>query len=152
MLAALLTIAVPTVAIAASSPVDSPELAVFQDDGGNFILTSVDDDIEPRTERVGSTQRVTWTAGGPWRADVFYLVYRTDGPGPDVECEHTDAATAMSCYVRSVPIATTRDPGFVDTSPPAGGATYRIGVSTNWLNDPEAGDVFAFSPPVPAAP
>ena len=29
-----------------------------------------------------------------------------------------------------------------------GGATYRIGVGTNWIDDPEAGDVFAFSPPV----
>jgi hypothetical protein len=46
-----------------------------------------------------------------------------------------------------VPIATTRDREFVDTSGPAR-ATYRIGVGTNWIDDPEFGDVFAFSPPV----
>jgi len=39
----------------------------------------------------------------------------------------------------------------VDSSAPTAGATYRIGVGTNWADDPEEGDVFVFSPPVPAA-
>jgi hypothetical protein len=49
--------------------------------------------------------------------------------------------------VKGTAIATTREPTFVDTSAPPN-ATYRIGVGTNWIDDPEAGDVFAFSPPV----
>jgi hypothetical protein len=30
-------------------------------------------------------------------------------------------------------------------------ATYRIGVGANWLDDPDEGDVFAFSPSVSAS-
>jgi hypothetical protein len=48
------------------------------------------------------------------------------------------------------PIATTRDLSFVDIDAPPT-ATYRIGVGTNWIDDPEAGDVFAFSLPVEAS-
>jgi hypothetical protein len=65
-----------------------------------------------------------------------------------VQCA-LSASVAWYCYLRGVPIATTREPEFVDPSPPPG-ATYRIGVGTNWIDDPEAGDVFAFSPPASA--
>jgi hypothetical protein len=80
---------------------------------------------------------------------VFFRVYRSEGP--DTECEHTEGSTAVYCFIRSFPIATTRETEYLDTSPPPG-ATYRIGVATNWLDDPEQGDVFAFSRPVTAAP
>lgn len=147
VVAAVVTVAVPAVAIAASSPVDSPALAVVRDDQGNFVLTSVDDSIELTTGRTAAGQRLTW-ADGPWRGQVFYHVYRAEGS--DIECENSDGARAQYCYLRSAPIATTREHEYVDPSPPPN-ATYRIGVGTNWLDDPEAGDVFAFSPPVPAA-
>jgi hypothetical protein len=149
---AVLTLAVPTVTIAASSLTDSPERAVYQDDAGNFILTPVENGVELTARRVGSTQELAWTSGGPWRADVFYRVYRADDTDVDTECEHSDGARSQFCYLRSAPIATTRELTFVDAAPPAGGATYRIGVATNWADDTEQGDVFAFSPPVPAAP
>jgi hypothetical protein len=148
---AVLALAVPAIAIAASSPTETPERAVYQDDAGNFILTPVDDGIEVTTRRDGAAQVVTWTSGS-WRADVFYRVYRTTGAGPDTDCEHSDGARAAYCYLRSTPIATTRAPSFVDTAPPAEGAVYRIGVGANWLDDPEQGDIFAFSPPVSATP
>lgn len=150
VLAAALTIAVPAAAIAASSPIEEPTRAVFQDDEGNFILTSVDEDIAVRAERVSEGQRLSWTAGGPWRGNVFYRVYRTESTGPDVSCQHPDGSRAAYCYLLAKPIATTRDTEFVDTAAPPG-ASYRIGVGTNWLDDPEQGDVFAFSPPVAAA-
>jgi hypothetical protein len=146
-----LALAIPAVAIAASSPSDSPELAVYQDDAGNFILTPVDDEIDVTVRRDGASQVLNWT-DGPWRADVFYRVFRLAGRGPDTECEHSDGARAEYCYLRSTPIATTREQTFVDTAPPAEGAVYRIGVATNWVDDPEQGDIFAFSPPVSAAP
>ncbi len=144
VIAAVASVAVPTVAIAASSPIDSPKLAVVQDDQSNFILTSVDSNVEVRAERTAAGQRLSWT-GGPWRANVFYRLYRAEGP--DIECENSDGAIAQYCYLRSVPIATTREPEYVDTSAPPN-ATYRIGVGTNWSDDPDEGDVFAFSPPV----
>ena len=73
---------------------------------------------------------------------------RTD-PGDDTQCALSESVS-WSCYLTSPPIATTREPLFVDTSPSAAGATYRIGVGTNWVDDPEQGDVFDFSPPATA--
>jgi hypothetical protein len=151
IVAVVLVLAVPALAIGASSPSDGPDLAVYQDDAGNFILTAVDDGIEVTTRRVGGTQILTWTTGS-WRADVFYRVYRLAGVGPDTECEHSDGARATYCYLGSTPIATTRERTFVDEQPPAEGAIYRVGVGANWVDDPEQGDIFAFSPPVSAAP
>ena len=60
---------------------------------------------------------------------------------------YQSGGTAWYCELHSEPIATTRDLTFVDPNAPPY-ATYRIGVGTNWANDPEFGDVFAFSPPV----
>lgn len=144
--AAVLTILVPATAIAVSSPLEGPALAVTQDDQGNFILTSVDESVELSVERVPQGHLLTWE-DGPWRANVFYRIYR--GEGEDVECENSDGHPAQSCYVRGTPIATVRDHEFLDTQAPPG-ATYRIGVGTNWIDEPEFGDVFAFSPPVAA--
>jgi hypothetical protein len=143
--AAVLTVAVPAVAIAASSPSTGPERAVMQDDAGNFVLTAVDDGVELGATRAGDAVRLEWTDGGPWRASVFYRVYRSEGE--DTECEHTEGSRAVYCYVRSTPVATTRDTSYLDPAAPPG-TTYRIGVATNWADDEEQGDVFAFSPPV----
>ena len=150
--AAVATVLVPAAAIAASSPVDSPRLAVFQDDVDNYILTSIEEGVELTATRTNAGVELTWTSGGPWRSDVFYRVYRADDPTQEIECEQSDGANAFYCYLRSTPIATTRDLSFVDASPPEGEATYRIGVGTNWLDDETQGDVFAFSPPALAAP
>ena len=149
--AAVATVLVPAAAIAASSPVDSPRLAIFQDDVDNYILTSIEEGVELTATRTDSGVELTWTSGGPWRTDVFYRVYRAD-PAFETECEQSDGATAYYCYLRSTPIATTRELGFVDASPPPGDATYRIGVGTNWLDDETQGDVFAFSPPTTVSP
>jgi hypothetical protein len=141
--AAVLTVAVPTVAIAASSPSTRPERGVFQDDEGNFILTPLAEDMELKVVRTDAGNRLTWTPGGPWLGEVFYRIYRAD-EGPDVECEHTDGARSVYCFIRSAPIATTRDTEYLDPDGPPG-AWYRIGVGTNWLDDETGGDVFAFS-------
>ena len=76
--------------------------------------------VELRVERAGAGRRLTWTSGGPWRADVFYRVYRHDGTGEDTECS-VSAGVAWYCVLRSEPIATTRDLTFVDESAPADG-------------------------------
>jgi hypothetical protein len=144
---AVVTVLVPAAAIAVSSPLEGPALALTQDDQGNFILTSVDESIDLRVDRVPEGNRLTW-GDAPWRADVFYRVYRAEGP--DVECENTDGHPAESCYVRGAPIATVREREFLDTESPPG-ATYRVGVGANWIDDPAFGDVFAFSPAAVAA-
>jgi hypothetical protein len=142
VVAAVLTVVIPTVTIAASSPSTRPERAVFQDDVDNFIMTPIDEDVELTVVRTGAGHRLSWTSGGPWLADVFYRVYRSEGQ--DVECEHSDGSTSVYCFIRSAPIATTRSTEYVDLEGPPG-AWYRIGVGTNWLDDDTQGDVFAFS-------
>ena len=117
VVAAVLAVAIPAVAIAASSPTTRPERAVFQDDVDNFILTPIDEDVVLEGERTSAGQRLSWTPGGPWLGDVFYRVYRID-EGPDVECEHTDGSRSVYCFIRSAPIATTRDPEYLDVDGP----------------------------------
>ncbi|TML71736.1 MAG: hypothetical protein E6G11_06495 [Actinobacteria bacterium] len=148
VLAAVVTVAVPAVATATSSRIHPPTPAVVQEFPSGNILTPVDKGIHVRTERVASGQRITWT-DGPWRAKVFYRVYRSFHSGKDIECA-LSSGVSWACYLRTEPIQTTRAHSYFDASPPRG-AVYRIGVATNWANDPNLGDVFAFSPPVPAA-
>ncbi len=147
--AASLTVALPAVAIAASSPLEPPTPEVVQDFPGSNILTPVDGSIRVSVAREGTGNRVTWEDDTSWRADVFYRVYRSDEPGEDLDCR-ISGSTAWYCYVRATPIGTTRDTVFVDAAAPER-ATYRIGVGTNWIDDPEAGDVFVFSPPAVAS-
>jgi hypothetical protein len=147
-LAAVLAVGVPAAATAASTRIEPPTPAVVQESPTGNILTPVDEGIEVTTQRVPAGQKLTWTTAS-WRADVFYRVYRTDGPGDDVQCT-LSAGKSWACYLRTTPIDTTRETQYVDMSAPPG-ATYRIGVGTNWVDDPAQGDVFAFSPPAPSA-
>jgi hypothetical protein len=147
--AAVLIVVIPGVAIAASTPVEPPTPEVVQDFPGSNILTPVDDGIELTVQREGAGRRLTWSDGNDWRADVFYRVYRQDGKDEDTACL-LSGGTAWYCYVTGTPIGTTRERTFLDPSPPPT-ATYRIGVGTNWADDPAAGDVFVFSPPVAVA-
>jgi hypothetical protein len=148
VVAAVATVLVPGVAIALSSPLGlTQQQTVVQDFESGNILTPVDESVALDVQPEGTSRRLSWTSGGPWRADVFYRVYRHDGLGDDTVCLPSGAA--WYCLLYSEPIATTRDLSFVDENAPAT-ATYRIGTGTNWADDPEAGDVFAFSPPVAA--
>jgi hypothetical protein len=145
-LAAVLVLAVPTATIAASERMEPPTPAIVQTTTtATTILTPVDDTIHVQVENTAAGRRLTWQTG-PWRANVFYRVYRADDTDSDVDCV-TAYNVAWECILRGVPIATTRDTEFVDTTSPPN-ATYRIGVGTNWLDDPEQGDIFDFSPPV----
>ncbi len=145
--AAVLTVLVPGAAIALSSPLPpTPQKTVVQDFESGNILTPADDGVALAVEQDGTARRLSWTGGGSWRADVFYRVYRHDGPGDDTVC-YQSGGTAWYCLLNSEPIATTRDFSFVDPEAPPT-ATYRVGVGTNWADDPDAGDVFAFSLPV----
>jgi Dolichyl-phosphate-mannose-protein mannosyltransferase len=147
VLAAVVTVGVPAVATAASTRIHPPAPVVVQEFPSGNIQTPVDSSIHVRTQRFGAGQRISWT-DGPWRGKVFYKVYRSVHPGPDVQCQSN--VGTWSCYLRTEPITTTRSHSYLDPSPPRG-STYRIGVATNWANDTTLGDVFAFSPPAPAA-
>jgi hypothetical protein len=143
------TALVPVVAVAASSRLEPPTPTVVQEFPSGNILTPIDEAIEVNVEDVDGGKRLTWTSPIT-RADVYYRVYRSDGPDSVLCALSSDAA--WSCYLRAAVIETTREREYVDTSPPEGSYTYRIGIGTNWLDDPNLGDVFVFSPPVPALP
>ena len=70
----------------------------------------------------------------------------TTARATDTVC-FSSGGVAIYFFIRGQPIATTPGFTYIDESAPAT-ATYRIGVGTNWIDDPEAGDVFAFSLPV----
>ena len=96
------------------------------------------------SEAVADGLRLTWT-DEPWRADVFYRVYRGTLPDGDLQCS-TSNDYAWVCYFFGEPLGTTRDGSFVVTDPRPG-ATYRIGVGTNWANDPDLGDISSSARP-----
>ena len=150
--AAIALVALPAAALAASSPADLPTPAIFQGapgGEGSDILAPVDESVALVVESDGTTSRLSWSDDANWRGNVFYRVYRYDGPDEDTAC-YLSGGVAWYCYLTGTPIATTREREFVDASPPPN-ATYRIGVGTNWIDNPGEGDVFAFSPPVTAA-
>ena len=152
VVAAIALAALPAVALAASSPADPPTPGLFQGapgGEGSDILAPVDESVALTVERGGATRRLTWKDDASWRGNVFYRVYRYDGNDDDTAC-YISGGVAWYCYLEGTLIATTRDHEYVDPSPPPH-ATYRIGVGTNWIDDPEEGDVFAFSPPVSPA-
>jgi hypothetical protein len=147
VVAAVATLLVPALATAASSQLEPPSPpALLQEAGSSTILTPIDTAIRLEVTPEAAGNALRWTVDGSWRASVFYRIYRADGTGNDTLCV-TAANVAWNCYLKGQPIATTRDLVFVDPGPPTR-ATYRVGVGTNWADDPEQGDVFAISPAV----
>jgi hypothetical protein len=149
VLALVLTLLLPAAATAASSRVSPPTPAIVPWIPSGEILTPVDTSITVTSEPVSDGLLLTWT-DELWRADVFYRVYRGTLPDGDLQCS-TSNDYAWVCYFFGEQLGTTRDGSFV-VADPRPGATYRIGVATNWANDPELGDVFVFSPPIRGAP
>jgi hypothetical protein len=142
-LAVVLTVIVPTAATAASSRISPPTPAIVPETPSGDILTPVDKSIAVTAKRAGNGEQLSWR-DGPWAGDVFYRVFRSTRAHGDLLCT-TSNSVAWVCHFEGEQIGQTRDHVFVDPNPPRG-ATYRIGVGTNWANDPELGDVFAFSP------
>lgn len=147
--AAALLVLVPLAVVSVARPLGGPERAVAQrdDDWVSDLLTPVSDDVRVETERRGESVVVRWDAPA-YRPGTFYRLFRTVGANPDVTCDTTAAAY---CVLDMIPVTSTRDRSWVDGSPPPG-VTYRVGVATNWLDDPtQLGDVFVVSPPATAA-
>ena len=86
--AAVATVLVPGVADRGvlGARQDASSRRSSQDFESGNILTPVDDGLRLDVRQDGTARRLTWTDGGPWRADVFYRVYRHDGPGDDTVC------------------------------------------------------------------
>ena len=149
VLALVLTVVLPAGATAAASRVAPPTPAIVPITPSGNILTPVDKGVVVTKKRVGSAERLSWK-DGPWRANVFYRVFRSTRPHGDLLCT-TSSSVTWVCNFYGEQIGTTREHTFLDANAPPG-AVYRIGVGTNWANDPNLGDIFAFSPLARAAP
>ena len=146
VVAAALLAVVPLVAVTAATVQRGPDRAVTY----RNVLTPVDSSyVRMRAVRHGPAVRLAWEDRGGFRP-AFYVVLRTKGAGPDVDCERPGAGAEI-CALTSVDLVRTRARTFVDTSPQPG-ATYRIGVAANYLDDPALGDVFVLSDPIPSPP
>ena len=141
---AVLLALLPLAAAALARPLAEPPRALLV----NGILTPVDDGVRVDVAADGEARTLSWEHDGTGRGAVFYRVYRTAAGGADHVCARDGGAA--ECSLQLLLLGTTREPRWRDGSPPPG-ATYRIGIATNWLDDPEAGDVFLLSPPVPAS-
>lgn len=148
VVAAIVAVVLPAVASLAAARIKPPTPTVVQEFPSGNILTPVDDSIRVRVETTGAGERITWTTHS-WRGKVFFKVYRSDQRGKDVQCA-LSSSVSWSCYLRTKPVYTTASgSSYVDRSG-GRGYLYRVGVGTNWLDDPALGDVFAISPAVRA--
>ena len=86
---------------------------------------------------------LSWRPQRTAPASVFYRVLRAKFGGPGL-CAGRLNNSADSCRFYGEPIAATRDRTFVD-HPGPGTWTYRIGVSANWLDHADLGDVTVLS-------
>lgn len=138
----VLLAALPLAVAATSDPIDGPQRAVVQSLETTELLTPVVPSLAVTIEAQGESRVISWNRGD-WPREVFFRVYRTEGAGDDVVCS---VAGAAKCVLQMLVLGTTRSTILVDGSPPPG-VTYRLGVATNWLDDANRGDVFAFGPP-----
>jgi hypothetical protein len=119
---------------------DGGRQAVIFDDS----LLPVSPDVRLGSTTEGDGVRLSWEAPRPGSATVFYRVLRAKGPS-DVACAGTRATDQCRLYTE-LP-ASTRTTSYLDLPGP-GAWTYRIGISANWLDDPNLGDVYVLSRPV----
>lgn len=132
----------PLLVVSVARPIAGSERVVVQKLETTELLTPVLPSLAVALERRGDFRVIRWRRG-EWRSDVFFRVYRTDRAGSDVECRR---AGAVRCLLATRVIGTTRGTVFFDAEARRG-ATYRVGVATNWRDDTALGDVFAVGPP-----
>lgn len=142
---ALAFVVLPLAMIAIPQPISDDEPSAI---AVNRILVPVGDDVRVSVAADGPRRTLTWTHPDFGSTAVFYRVFRTEAGGADIDCI---GDAARECRLQMLTLGTTREPRYVDESPPED-ALYRIGVATNWENNSEGGDVIVVSHPIPATP
>jgi hypothetical protein len=135
----------PIALIAATKDIRGPNPDAFK---FGQMLVPTSSSIHLRVQSANGTVRLTWSGAQPRPGKVSYTVFRREGPS-DVICGPVRHAPSLCELVFTQQIGTTRLPEFVD-HPGAGTWTYRIGITANWLNNPQFGDPYVFSRPVVA--
>jgi hypothetical protein len=131
---------VPLAVVAATPP--------LQDNGRRAVrygaLVPVAETV--RAEGDAAAVRVRWRDESVPPAKVFYRVLRSPRADGGLECAGTPRGAAQDCRLGMDVVGTTRAASFTD-HPGAGTWTYRIGITANWLNDVNYGDVTVVSRP-----
>jgi hypothetical protein len=109
-------------------------------------LIPVSEALEPRASVDSGTVTLSWRPQATGPGKVFYRVLRASFGGPGL-CAGRLNNSADNCHFYGEPVGATRGTTFVD-HPGPGKWTYRIGVSANWLDDTNLGDVTVLSGPV----
>jgi hypothetical protein len=102
-------------------------------------LVPVSGALDPHASVAGGTVTLSWRRQSAGPATVFYRVLRASFGGRGL-CAGRLNGSADNCRYYGEPVAATHGLSFVD-HPGPGTWTYRIGVSANWLDDTDLGDV-----------
>jgi hypothetical protein len=129
----------PIALVAATKPIRGSNADAFVL-GNTLVPTS--SAFHPKVAVSGSSVRLDWQSVRSRAGATTYTIYRRSGPA-DVFCGPVKNAPDL-CTLYADRVGTTSTTAFVD-HPPKGTWTYRIGLTANWLDDPNAGDVYLFS-------
>jgi hypothetical protein len=129
----------PIALVAATKPIRGSSADAFVL-GNTLVPTS--GAFHPQVDVAGGAVRLRWDALRSRAGATTYKIYRRSGP-VDVFCGPIHNAPDL-CTLYADVVGTTRTTSVVDR-PPKGTWTYRIGMNANWLDDPNAGDVYVFS-------
>jgi hypothetical protein len=149
--------AIPVLLFLALPPLRAHAVVKYFDEN---VVVPVDDGFTVHVGRGGGGELVRWNPPATAGTKVFYRVYRSrptvQAPDPSLPPGHEGIrclplntygrAGAVDCRVEMTYLGSTRAHSFVD-HPPAGPWTYRIGLTSNWLDDTSLGDVVLFSGP-----
>jgi hypothetical protein len=132
----------PIALVAATKPIRGPRPIAFD---VNSILVSQSGALHPHARVSSGTVHLDWDSAKPSTGAVFYSVYRIAGTN-DTACGPVHHAPDL-CEIMAQPLKRVVASGVID-HPGAGTWTYRVGITTNWLDDTTLGDTYVFSVPV----
>jgi Dolichyl-phosphate-mannose-protein mannosyltransferase len=148
---------VPLLIVLAIRPMRAPAAVKVFPDG---VFLPIDHGFRPTVSVRGGAVSLAWPARGGPSVRVFYRVIRAPAEVPDpetaanppivdgVKCQRRSGSAASDCslYGTSV-IHSTFGRTFVDL-PGRGRWTYYVATASNWLADPNFGDILLLSAPV----
>ncbi|MFY9579861.1 MAG: hypothetical protein WAQ33_11085 [Gaiellaceae bacterium] len=144
----LVLVLLPVTVIAGAKPSRQPNVGALE---LNATLVPVSGVFRLHAKQENGRVTLTWNAERPSGGDVFYRVFRTESPaGTDgTVCAGVPRNVPDQCTLaaNTQSVGTTRRSTLEDMPGP-GRWAYRIGLSANWLDDPNFGDVYVFSRPV----
>jgi hypothetical protein len=149
--AALAFAIVPVLLFLALDPLKSTRAVKYFPEN---VMVPVDGSLEVDVRRRGRRAAVSWRPPSSAGVGVFYRVYRSAPavPAPDptlppgrngIRCLRR-TTSAADCRLEMRLVAVTRSRSFIDKSPPRS-SVYRVGLSANWRDDPNSGDVLLLS-------